>query len=134
LNQTHTIFAFHPAVAHLHGLEVTSPWKAPNPNYPSPHPDLLKAHYQTSIFASLTAAAEPLDDDDDDDEEEEDLPENLSNHNEAVGIWAEDANRYPLADWRLESFENEERDISSPGVEGKDVEVPLLDIQRCAVV
>jgi hypothetical protein len=135
LNQTHTIFAFHPAVAHLHGLEVTSPWKAPNPNYPSPHPDLLKAHYQTSIFASLTAAAEPLDDDDDEEEEEEeDLPEISSNHNEAVGIWAEDANRYPLVDWRLESLENEERDISSPGVEMKDVEVPPSGIRSCAVV
>ena len=73
LYQTHKIFAFHPAVAHLHGLEVTSPWKEPNPMYPGPHHDLLEAHYQTSIFASLSAAAELLDDDDDEEEEEEEL-------------------------------------------------------------
>jgi len=94
LYQTHKIFAFHPAVTHLHGLEVTSPWKAPNPMYPGPHHDLREAHYQTSIFASLSAAAEPLDDDDDDDDDDdEELPEILSNHNEAVGIWADDPNR-----------------------------------------
>ena len=45
LYQTHKIFAFHPAVAHLHGLEVTSPWKEQNLMYPSPHRDLLDAHY-----------------------------------------------------------------------------------------
>jgi len=77
--QTHQIFAFHPAVAHLHGLEVTSPWKEPNPLYPAPHHDLLGAHYQTSIFASLSAAAEPLDNDDDDSDDEE-LPEIPSSH------------------------------------------------------
>ena len=63
LYQTHKIFAFHPAVAHLRGLEVTSPWKDQNLMYPSPQRDLLEAHYQTSIFASLSAAVEPLDDD-----------------------------------------------------------------------
>jgi hypothetical protein len=99
LYQTHKIFPFHPAVAHLDGLEVTSPWKEPNRMYPSPHTELLKAHFQTSIFASLSAAAEPLDDDDDDDEPE--LPEILSNHNEAVRIWADDPNRYPPAEWSL---------------------------------
>ena len=62
--QTHRIFAFHPAVAHLHGLEVTSLWKEPRPMYP-----VLRAHYQSPIFASLSAAAEPLDDDDDEDDD-----------------------------------------------------------------
>ena len=70
LYQTHKIFAFYPAVTHFHGLEITSPWTEPNPMYPGPHHDLLRAHYQTSIFASLSAAVEPLDDDDD-----EELPE-----------------------------------------------------------
>ena len=84
--QTHKIFAFHPAVAHLHGLEVTSPWKEPRPMYPVPHHDLLRAHYQTSIFASLSAVAEPLDDDDDDDDDEPELlPEIPSNHNKRSG-------------------------------------------------
>jgi hypothetical protein len=81
LYQTHKIFTFHPAVAHLHSLEVTSPWKEQNPMYPSPHHDLLEAHYQTSIFASLSAAVEPLDDDDSDDDDEE-LSEISFNHNE----------------------------------------------------
>jgi len=66
LYQTHKIFAFHPVVTHLHGLEVTSPWKEPNIMYPHPHHDLLKAHYQASIFTSLSAATEPLHDEDDD--------------------------------------------------------------------
>ena len=39
--------------------------------YPSPHHDLLEAHYQTSIFASLSAAVKLLDDDDDDTDHEE---------------------------------------------------------------
>jgi len=99
LYQTHQIFAFHPAVAHLHGLKVTSPWKEPNPLYPAPHHDLLRAHYQTSIFASLSAAAEPLDDDDDDDDnddDDEELPEIPSTgHYEAIKIWANDPNQYP---------------------------------------
>jgi len=55
---------------------------------------------------------EPLDDDDDGDEEEE-LLEISSNHNEAVGIWVDDPNRYPPVEWRLD---NEEGDISSLGV------------------
>jgi hypothetical protein len=47
--------------------------------FPAPHHDLLRAHFQTSIFASLSAAAEPLDDDEDEDEDdEEELSENLS--------------------------------------------------------
>ena len=80
------IFAFHPAVTHLQGLEVTSPWKETNPMYPAPHHELLRAHYQTSIFASLSAAAKPLDDDDDDNDHNKDLPDIPSDHNEAVGI------------------------------------------------
>jgi hypothetical protein len=120
LYQTHKIFSFHPAVAHLHGLPVTSPWKAPNPLYPSPHIELLKAHFQTSIFASLSAAAEPLDEDGDDELE---LPEIPSNHNnEAVRIWVDDPNRYPPAEWRLD---NEERDKST---------APPSDFRSLAVV
>jgi hypothetical protein len=132
LYQTHKIFPFHPAVAHLHGLQVTSPWKAPNPLYPSPHNELLKAHFQTSIFASLSAAAEPLDEDDDDDDEPE-LPEIPSNHdNEAVRVWVDDPNRYPPAEWRLD---NEERDKSTAGVSNrKDVEIPPSDFRNLAVV
>jgi len=104
LYQTHKIFAFHPAVAHLHGLEVTSPWKELNPMYPAPHHDLLKDHYQTSISASISAAVEPLDDDDgDDDKEEEELLEFSSDHNEAVGIWAGNPNQYPPVEWRLDN-------------------------------
>jgi len=123
LYQTHKIFAFHPAVTHLHGLEVTSPWKESDPMYPGPHHDLLEAHYETSIFASLSAAAEPLDDDDGDDgEEEEELAEISSDRNEAVGIWAGDPDQYPPVEWRLD---NEERDNSSSGVpKCEDVEVP----------
>jgi hypothetical protein len=101
LYQTHKIISFHPAVAHLHGLQVTSPWKALNPLYPSPHKELIKAHFQTSIFTSLSAPVEPLGEDDDDDDELE-LPELPSSHdNEAVRIWANDPNRYPPAEWRL---------------------------------
>jgi hypothetical protein len=82
--QTHKIFVFHPAVAGLHNLEVTSPWKAPNPMYPPPHDDLLKAHFQTSILASLSATAEPLADDDDD--YDESIPAEVSHvPNDALG-------------------------------------------------
>jgi len=100
--------------------------------YPSPHQELLRAHFQTSIFASLSAAAEPLDDDDDDDEEEDDeLPEISSDHNEAVGIWASDSNRYLPVELGLV---NEERDNSSSWVlKFKDVEVPPLGSRSCAV-
>ena len=120
LYQTHKIVVFHPVVACLQGLEVTSPWKDPNPKYPSPHNDLLAAHFQTSIFASLSAATEPLDDNNDNEDEDEDdddydndndddereLPSN--HNNEAVRIWADDPNRYPPAEWRLD---NERVDI-----------------------
>ncbi|KAF5375896.1 hypothetical protein D9615_008226 [Tricholomella constricta] len=75
--ETHEIFAFHPAVAHLHGLQVTSPWQATNSLYPNPHQELLKAHFQTSIFTSLSAAAKPLESDNYDELE---LPEIPSNH------------------------------------------------------
>jgi hypothetical protein len=123
LYQTHKIFPFHPAAAHLSGLEVTSPWQQPNPFYPSPHSEFLKAHYQVAIYASLSAAAESLDDDDDDDKPE--LPEIPSNgDNETVKVWAEDPNRYPPAEWRLD---DEEGDKSIPEVSNrKDVEIPPL--------
>ncbi|KAF5375929.1 hypothetical protein D9615_008225 [Tricholomella constricta] len=122
--ETHKIFAFHPAIAHLHGLQVASPWKALNSLYPSPHKELLEAHFQTSIFTSLSAAAEPSDDDDDDDELE--FPEIPSNHdNEAVRIWAEDPDRYPPAEWRLD---DEEWDTSTAGVpDPRDVEIHPSD-------
>jgi hypothetical protein len=93
--------------------------------YPGPHHDLLKAHYQTSIFASLVAGVEPLDDDDEEEEEKE-LPEIPS---QPVQIWADDTNRYPLGDRKLD---NEEQDNSSPGVL-KDVEVQPPS-QSCAAV
>jgi len=125
LYQTHKIFAFHPAVTHLHGLEVTSPWKEPNSMYPGPHHELLKAHFQTSIFASLSAAAEPWDDDDDSDDDEE-LLEIPSDCNEVIRIWASDPNHRRL--------NNEERDNSNPRVsKSKDVEVPLSETSSCAV-
>jgi hypothetical protein len=87
LYQTHKTFAFHPAVAHFHSLEVTSPWKGASPIYPSPHEDLLKAHL--SIFSSV-AAAETLDGNDHNDDDSE-LVEITPIHNEAVRIWAEDS-------------------------------------------
>jgi hypothetical protein len=53
-------------------------------------------------------------------------------NNEVVRIWADDPNRYPPTEWRLD---NEERDNSSPGVpKCKDVEVPASDFRSCAVV
>ena len=108
LYQTHKIFSFHPTAAHLHGLEVDSPWKVGNPKYPAPHNELLRTHFQTSIFTSLSAAAEPSDGD------ELELSEISSNHDrEAVSIWADDPYRYPPAEWRLD---NEERGKSSPAV------------------
>ena len=100
--------------------------------YPSPHNELLKAHYQASIFASLSAAAEPLDVVVDDDDDEPELPELPSNYdNEAVRIWADDPNQYPPAEWRLD---NEKRDKSSPGVSNRrDVESRPLDFRSFAV-
>ena len=92
--------------------------------YPGPHQELLSAHFQTSVFASLSAAAEPLELDDDDEDDEE-LP---SDHNEAVGIWASDSSQYPLVEW---SPDIEEWDNSSPC---KDVEVPQSGSRNCAVV
>jgi len=88
--------------------------------YPAPHDELLRAHYQTSIFASLSVPAEPLDDDDDDNDDE-DLPEISSDHNEAFGIWVSDSNLYLPVELRLD---NEDRDLS--------VDVPLSG-SRCAV-
>ena len=92
--------------------------------YPCPHQELLRAHFQTSVFASLSAAAEPLELDDDD----EGLPEISSDHNEAVGIWASDSSQYPPVEWRPDI---EERDNSSPC---RDVEVPQSGSRNCAVV
>ena len=91
--------------------------------FPDPHHELLKTHFQTSIFASLSAAAEPLDDDnDDDDGDDEELPEIPSDHNEAVRIWAS-------------RLDNEERDNSNPRVSKcKDVEVPPSETPSCAVL
>jgi hypothetical protein len=68
LYQTHKIFAFHPTIADLHDLEVTSPWKGASLIYPGPYEDLLKAHFQTSIFSSV-AAVEPLEDNDNNDDD-----------------------------------------------------------------
>ena len=140
LYQMHKIFSFHPSVAHLEGLDVTSPRKAPNQMYPGPHNELPDAHFQTSIFASLSAPAEPMDEDEDEDENYDDEPELLeipANHdNEAVSIWAKalqvDPNGYPPAEWRLD---NEERDKPSPGLSNlKNVENSLSDLRSFAVV
>lgn len=118
LYQTHRIFAFHPAVAHLHGLEVTSPWKVTCPIYPPPHEDLLKAHYQTSIFSSSAPDDEGDDDSnshdndnggsgDDDDKDNNYDTEPLgiiaAVHNEDVRIWAEDPSQWPPAEWSLDA-------------------------------
>ena len=86
--------------------------------YPGPHRELLDAHFQTSISASLSAAAEPLEDDDHDDDDDE-LLEIPSDHNEAVRIWASDSNQGPPVDLR---HDNDKRDNSIP------------DTQSCSVV
>jgi len=57
--------------------------------YPSPHHDLLRAHYQTSV---LSAAAEPLDNDDNEDESWG----TPGNSIRLLGIWLDGSNQYEL--------------------------------------
>jgi hypothetical protein len=76
--------------------------------FPAPHEDLLKAHYQTSMFPSVAAAAQPLGHDDYDDDDDPELPEIAPIRNEAVTIWADD----PTVGRPIDV---EERDTSSAG-------------------
>jgi hypothetical protein len=113
LYQTHRIFAFHPAVAHLHGLEVTSPWKVSSPIYPAPHKDLLETHYKTSIFSSSASDNKDNNDSDSSDDDGNNTSSNgdednnhdtellgiAAVHNEDVRIWVEDPNQWPPAEW-----------------------------------
>jgi hypothetical protein len=94
--------------------------------YPAPQEELLQAHFQTSIFSSLSAAAEPLEDDDDDDLE---LPELPSIHNEAVRIWVNDPNRYPPPEWALDVEDKYSARVSKY----KDVEVST-SFGSCGIV
>jgi hypothetical protein len=68
--------------------------------YPAPHKELLKAHYQTSVFSSV----ELLDDNDDDSGLL--IP---PIHNEAIRIWAEDPNQWPPAEWALDTGEVQDK-------------------------
>jgi len=69
--------------------------------YPGPHQTSLKLIIRHPSLLPYLQLQKLLDDDDDDEEEEEELPEISSNYNEAVGIWADDPNRYLPVEWRL---------------------------------
>ena len=122
LYQMHKIFSFHLSVAHLEGLDVTSPRKAPNQMYPGPHNELPDAHFQTSIFASLSAPAEPM-------EEDEDEDEDCGDESELLEIPANHDNEAP-AEWRLD---NEERDKPSPGVSNWKDEISPSDLRSFVI-
>ena len=111
--QTHRIFAFHPSVAGLHDVQVTFARQGNNLKYPALHPDLLRAHFETSVWASMSAAAEPLAGDD------EDETKVSSVLNDAVKTWANDSSQWPPNEWSLDTegavpSENH-TDMTSPG-------------------
>ena len=93
LDQSHKIFAFHPAVARLHGLEVTTSWTNSSEQYPPPHATLLKDHFMSAIYSSLKASeeVEEADDIDDDDHHCSVLIEDL---HERVTHWVDNSSQW----------------------------------------
>jgi hypothetical protein len=69
---------------------------SPNSRYPAPHKELLKAHFETALSVSLTAAAaaEPLDNYDDEYDEDE-VSDIAHIPNDAVKIWAGHSHEWP---------------------------------------
>jgi hypothetical protein len=89
--QTHKIYAFHPATARLQDVEVKAPWNSPNALYPSPLPTFLEMHYAASIAKAMKGGAD--DDELYDDDENFEGPSELAEvedeqmQDEQVIIW-----------------------------------------------